>query len=354
MQEKPGTKISTKSWHFRLMKLVLGSAAPTPSNMHNLCPYFWLVIASILISPIVLPFKLLFKLGDYLNNKLTQFFDKFVFEPAATSWEESLTDTDVFLIHELQKKINRSYKRLNSYYDDGLRSTRRDFAQRWWLKNRNNGEFDLRKWSDWQRECRTTLHDAGHTSFTPKQPSKFSKWLDRFGQKVLTLFDNIGDSLKSWTNIIKWTKRFVGLLITVAGLFVTYYVVNFGGRGVLWIVEIWNWMYVAGGAGFIVFLGFVWGLVYLIKMWIDLISEKGTKLWYVKITYYPLKYIIFIPIYFIFFQFLWKFVILNMIYLTVSVAKLVWSGILGFLGIFGEYFGASYTDMCPGIEITED
>ena len=53
------------------------------------------------------------------------------------------------------------------------------------------------------------------------------------------------------------------------------------------------------------------------------------------------------PVKVIFYYFLWKLIIVNLAYLITAGAKGFWFGVLGFLGIFGEYFGASYTDYCP-------
>jgi len=43
--------------------------------------------------------------------------------------------------------------------------------------------------------------------------------------------------------------------------------------------------------------------------------------------------------------------------MVVPVAKLIWKGLCALgrglansTGVFGEYFGASYSDYCPGIE----
>lgn len=44
-------KVSMKSWHYRLMKWVLGSNVPTPKTMQNGCPYFWLLVFSLIVSP---------------------------------------------------------------------------------------------------------------------------------------------------------------------------------------------------------------------------------------------------------------------------------------------------------------
>ena len=59
------------------------------------------------------------------------------------------------------------------------------------------------------------------------------------------------------------------------------------------------------------------------------------------------KYLVFYPLYFIFVSFLWKLVIVN----------IIWGIIQGFgttliqsTGIFGEYFSKTKGDYCPGIE----
>ena len=55
--EKPKLmKVSMKSWHYRLLKYVLRSNAPTPKTMQNGCPYFWLLIFSVLVVPFVFLF----------------------------------------------------------------------------------------------------------------------------------------------------------------------------------------------------------------------------------------------------------------------------------------------------------
>jgi hypothetical protein len=162
-------------------------------------------------------------------------------------------------------------------------------------------------------------------------------------QKVSKVFEDIKDTVLSFSTIIKWTKRAVGLLITVIGLFLTFHVVNFCSRVILWLVENWNWH-----VFFQVIIGIIAGavlvtLIYLIVCWIELIKEKGLKLWYVKLVYWPCYYVIYLPIKII----LWKFLIVTII---AGGCVLIWKSFISFLGIFGEYFGASYTDYCPGIE----
>jgi hypothetical protein len=47
-------RVSLKSWHYRLMQFVLRDNTPTPRTMQNGCPYFWLLVLSMLALPFVL------------------------------------------------------------------------------------------------------------------------------------------------------------------------------------------------------------------------------------------------------------------------------------------------------------
>ena len=56
----------------------------------------------------------------------------------------------------------------------------------------------------------------------------------------------------------------------------------------------------------------------------------------------------------IFYRLIWQFILVNLWFFIVMAAKLVWGMILGFFGIFGEYFGASYSDYCPEMKWVEN
>jgi hypothetical protein len=115
-------------------------------------------------------------------------------------------------------------------------------------------------------------------------------------------------------------------------------------------------------AGILYVLGiFVWG-------WIEKLINKyntGKKVWYIEpfiyLLYYPIKYIIFAigyfllyiiwkPIKFIFYDFLWEIVIINVGVYGWKMICSLGHGLANSTGVFGEYFNASYTDYCPGIE----
>ena len=55
-------RVDKRSWHYRLVQYVLKSNAPTPQDMQNGCPYFWLAVFSML----VVPFTQLYKLVKWI------------------------------------------------------------------------------------------------------------------------------------------------------------------------------------------------------------------------------------------------------------------------------------------------
>jgi len=165
--------------------------------------------------------------------------------------------------------------------------------------------------------------------------------------------DNLGDKIRkavtSWKNIIKWTKRFVGLLITGALLWVTYYVVNLIGRGVLWCIDNWNGENVLFRLTIVGIIAAFIGVFFALRAWALYMGKHGTKLWYVKAIYLFFYWVVFMPLKIILYHFLWQLILTNLWWLIEKGAKIIWGTLLGFLGIFGEYFGASYTDYCPGV-----
>lgn len=169
--------------------------------------------------------------------------------------------------------------------------------------------------------------------------------------------------------IVKRTKQFMGALVTLIVLAGTFFAVNYISLGLMWLADlcIANWEIFAGIGVFAIIVGILYLLYVLITSWGQTIINKyngGRKIWYVEpfiyVVWYPLKYVaiafaflvikvLWIPIKFIFYTCLWQGLVI--------VAKFIWGlivnlvkGIAGSTGIFGEYFGASYSDYCPGIE----
>jgi type IV secretory pathway TrbD component len=93
----------------------------------------------------------------------------------------------------------------------------------------------------------------------------------------------------------------------------------------------------------------VWAVLHIVEGW----TEKRHIPWYAKpfifmgnVIYSLGLYLLYYPIYFIVISVIWNFICVSLIY---GAGKGLVVGFMKFGGLFGEYFSASYTDMCPGI-----
>jgi hypothetical protein len=188
----------------------------------------------------------------------------------------------------------------------------------------------------------------------------------KFFASIRKLFTFKGD-LKT---LIKRTKQVVGAFVTLILLGVTYFVVNGLVLGLTYFIDfsIKCWYVYVILVIIVAVVGVIYILYVLFTGWIQNVVNKyklGKRVWYIEpfiyLVYYPLKYIvlgiaygllyvIWKPIEYIFYKFLWKVILVN-------VGKFLWKvlcalgrGIANSTGVFGEYFNASYTDYCPGIE----
>ena len=358
--EKAYVTLSPNSWHFKLVKLVLGDAAPTPSTMNNFCPYWWLLVFSLLTCVVVVPVRLLFRLGNAVLNAVDNIVTKTLIEPAAKSWEDSLTDQDAFQIWQHNEEINKTYRKVFGYDKGGYDKDR--FVEKWFEKRygkttrlntsreRDGYTPEFNNWinqqaEEWSKYCEEASKERAAKPYVPTYEDRLETVRDSFGD----FFSRIGEAVSSWKNIIKWTKRVTGALVTGVLLVMTYFVVSYLGRGILWLIDNWDWQVAATGAIGLGIIGTIALLVWLFSKWVNYMVVKGTKLWYVKVLYSFTYWCFWTPLKLFFYNFLWQLVIVNLAYLIAAGAKGGWKGVLGFLGIFGEYFGASYTDYCPGI-----
>ena len=367
-QEKASVKLSTKKWHYKLVKFILGGLAPTPQNMHNLCPYFWLLVASLLVTPVYGPLKLLAIGFAKILDATANMMDKFLIIPAADSWEEKLSDLDVWQILSWDYEIKKVFRSV--YGDDHRYMNKERFSYDWYRKTYKKKVFVnevegqtygkyTKGFETWFETCRDEAERITEEARAAKKALQEKKEayetrMRNFRYNADSFFDNIKDRVSSWKSIIKWTKRVVGLIVTGAFLVATYFIVNFASRGVLWLVENWDWHVFLIAMIVLAAFGALVGLVALLQAFFKYMEAKGAmNLWYIKVLYY-LTMIVWWPCKIIFYRFLWQLVCVNGWFLIKRAARMVWGSFLGFFGIFGEYFGASYTDYCPGIEWDEN
>jgi hypothetical protein len=388
-------RVSLKSWHYRLMKWILGSKTPTPQTMQNGCPYYWLVVFSLLVCP----FVALWVAVKFLLLLIPRVFF-FILEKSVESWINTLDDmsayemanntnydkkdgqkipltTRAFLVHEGEEYnfwwyfLKKKYKT----HDPIILQQKNEETRAKWAKmleeikaqreKREAKEYEeMRKLNEkrMKREARMRLRQEKWDARMKPIEEAFSK----FFASIRELFTFKGD-IKT---LIRRTKQITGVLITLVILVFAFFAVG-GLTYVLMVfvdfcIKCWYVFAILAG------IAAVGGLLYVIALFIggwlqNVVNKykKGKKVWYIEpliyLIWYPVKYLalaiayfavyaLWIPVKFIFYTFLWKIVL---VHLGVWIWKLlcgIGNALANSTGIFGEYFNASYTDYCPGIE----
>ena len=365
-EEKPSVTISTDDWHFKLIGYVLGSNAPTPENMHNLCPYFWLLVFAVLVSPFVWIVRNVIGLVGAIDNFIDERLKIPMKRIAARKWEKGLTDDKAWRI--LDDGEWWSFDGGWKYDFNEYIGTAKDAAIRYMKRVHGIDKFvtakgnPTKKWaafvkeqSERWEEIKEKIREKDRLAQIRKRA--YEDKMEGFRTSVDKGFNNVADTVASWKTIIKWTKRFVGLVITLAGLVALYFVVGFLSWILLSIASVFTLTNIITAILIIVGVGIVALLVYVVVLWVQYMQEKGTKLWYIKAIYLFLKWVIVEPLKFLWeifiYKFIWMLIIENIILFVKSASLRTWKGILGVLGIFGEYGGAAYTDYCPGLTIED-
>lgn len=387
--------VSMKSWHYRLIKFILHDNAPTSKTMQNGCPYFWLLVLSVL----ALPFVLLWKGIKFLVLLVPKILIWFL-ELMINAWIKSLDDATAY---EMYWKTYNGYVKMPATAKLFFKESNEDFYdyflnEKYHLNSTINSEEYIAKkkeiqikWDEWRKEREVKRQKEQDEEYAWKiaqrekerirevRLKKREEAWDARMKPIFNGFHNLSVSIKKvfhslkpttdWNVLIKRTKRVVGGIITLIVLAFTFMVVNFVAYGLIaWIDwSIKNWevylilLCIAATGGILYLIGVVLG------SWIQNVINKykrGRKLWYIEplvwfwyaIKYialgifYLLLYVIWIPVKFIFYTFLWNIILVNTGLFIWKVIKAFAKGLANSTGIFGEYFGASYSDYCPGIE----
>ena len=391
-------RVDKNSWHYRLMKYVLRNKdVPTPRDMQNGCPYFWLLIFSL----IILPFKLLFiatKACVFLIPKMLFWILKQMMD----SWIMGLDDEVAYDIYNSGK--TRIPKTVEIYYKKKNRWQFRDeFFKHYLSKKYGKNNDDLNhatkrneikeKWDVWYIE-RDAKRKKQQDAEIARNDVLWEQKIDRLKKRAdsKAKWDAKMEPFRIWRKetaiwfrktftvergrvnmIVKRTKQFVGFIFTLIIIALTFIVVNFLAMGIMALINAiinggWIFFVILGIAGAII--GIFYLLYILITSWGEIIYNKynnGKKVWYIEpfiyLVYFPLKYVA-LSIYFVVMKILWvtiKFIFYTLIFnwflkpIGLFIAKAFKSLVRGTKnssGIFGEYFGASYSDYCPGIEWT--
>ena len=375
-------KLSTKSWHYKLIQWFLGDKSPTPSNTFNFCRYFWiLVFVMVIMVPIVGPFKLIIKLFTWIGDSILNFMEVQLTK-SMDKWSESLDKYTAYNIYNYD-----SYGRVPKKFNKILLGDRDKVLSLWAKK-----EFGLDWFNDLDRiKIRQELDKIyDERSEVLKNKRKIEAEQLRLQElrevKRIALIANINNKLSfigngydwlisrikplfsyDYTEMIKVAKKVVGVLLTAVFLVVSFVVVNILVMCLLTlgIAISNNWHIILQVLGWLVALVGTLAILYFIVLFVynkieDLIEvyKRGDSVWYIQVLYVgivrPLYYIVYLPVYwvvmiplnFIFNHLLWEFVCLR---LFKPFGIWFWKGLISFTGIFGEYFSASKGDYCPGV-----
>lgn len=387
--------VSKNSWHYKLLKYILTDSAPTPKDMQNGCPYFWLLIFSM----IALPFVLLFKAVEWIVLLIPEFIF-WVLKQLVDDWIQGLEDEEAYdLRYNYNSKakmpktakiffresdedffnyfLSRKYK-FTDRRDPNYLEKQKEINDRWeeWRK-----EIQKKRDEEWQKnEELYQIEREKKIERERKRREAQQRWEEKM-KPIYDGFNNIGNWFRDTFTvergrvnmIVKRTKQFVGLIITLSTLVFTFFAVNSIALVLMIVIDalIAGWMYVVFLLGLGVVVGIFYLLYILISSWGQGIVnnyKRGNKVWYIEpiiyVIWYPIKYVamsftffvvyvIWTPIKFVFYTVLFKSLLkpigLFLAKLFVGLVK----GIGSSSGIFGEYFGASYSDYCPGIEWTD-
>ena len=378
--EKPKLmRVSFKSWHYRLVKFVLKDSAPTPKTMQNGCPYFWLLLFSIFSVPFILLYKAIKWVVMLIPHALNWYLEK-----TAIKWLAELDDVTVYDYYKTRNKIPKGVKMYfkrkdtydspysivldqyikNKYSDMTYWDARSTLNEKWkmWFTETYDEKIKKREILEKKREERAEKWD--------KKMKPFNKLMDKFVNFVYKIIDDIKKVFTfergKLNIIIKRTKQFVGFIITLLILASSFVVINLLVRLIIYLTALCvaNWVAIAVVGIIIAAIGVVYLIYLAISTWLQNVVNKyksGRKIWYIEIllylTFYPLKYItiglkyiVWYPVKFIFYELLFKLVLTPIGKILFKIFMTIWSGFVGSTGIFGEYFGASYSDYCPGLE----
>lgn len=389
-------RVDKKSWHYRLVQYVLKSNAPTPQDMQNGCPYFWLAVFSMLVVPFIQLYKLVKWIVLLIPKGLF-----WVLEQMVNTWIAGLDDEAAYEIYnEGRYSSNVKMPQTAKIFFDNSDDSFFEFFLSKKYKNLDKADPDYsakrveirEKWTEWRADVQKRRDAQSEISRqkadeksrreaiqAEKRAVSKAKW-DARVDPIIDGLDEIGDWFKKTFTvqrgrvnmIVKRTKQFVGMLVTLVILAATYFAVNYIALGLMvaadWSIAHWAIFLGIALGGVVIGIGYLFYI--LISSWGQAVVNKyrrGKKVWYIEpfiyVVWFPLKYIaiaiaflavwvIFYPLKFIFYTLLFRWFFKPIGLFLAKLAVGLVKGIGSSSGIFGEYFGASYSDYCPGIEWT--
>ena len=291
--------LKSNGWYNRLQAWTLGDAKP---DLFSLCPFFWLTIFCMVISPFTLIVKFFKWIIKGWDNKIQSKIDK---------WLDKMDIEDVISLYNDKAFKNKPFTR--------KKITPYQMFKRWKEVMRQKGmtaeEIDIyyaNAYDEWERKSReraTTAREENRKNEERRQLAEEKEYAKQQKRK------------KAWIPIVMWTKRIVNLAITVVimsviTLLINACIANFDATYALGTLIILG--YVLAGIAAAVLIGFG---IYFYAQWCK--ENERTPL--------------------VFRPFVWMAPYLGRFFDSIG------RGIGNGFGLFWEYFKANKNDYCPAI-----
>lgn len=339
MEQRSEISLSPNSWHAKLIDWVFGFQ---PSDFRNLCPYFWLLVASMILFFIVTPFKLVGKLfvkivdtlDGLLSERVDKAFDRFI-ENLERGEVYSLlggTDSKIYRSPGFYKKselvrkklqikllkVTRGKDWMSKLRDAVIQKYKEDSQWKDWSKylddEANSIELEMaaeeKRWKKRQVKAKSRKETIAEITGITKS---FVKGLGVMGATVAA---HSASLILTWVLTFALTRSFDDYMILLKLL---------GGMVGLFLLIVYG----------------VW-CVDEIKEWFKYRSSKAWFEWAFLVPALPLAGVVWI-LRVVFYDFLCGFILKG-------VFEGILQGAVEYGGIFTEYFNASYSDYCPGIK----
>lgn len=341
MQEKEKLiSISRDAWHYKLIKDIWDI---NPSTFRNLCPYFWLVVAGLMALPFV---KLYRWFASFLNwmTRVRNDRRRNNYSRNYTQWVASLKPYEVVEISN------------NGIYSDLLKIPKpiKDKEYSWKIVRDYLQYHKIGSESEFIKE-----HETEWKKYFEKENAKIERKLEKERKKEeekAKALKKRQEDLEKAENVIKNCKKAIGVLITLFMMTVVFF-----------LTSILVWLFtsliqviadnISVTIDIVTVLLLLFGSIGVLTVYYiftkdtfeNFIYSYGKLKWYEYLFISP--YLLIAGIVAVLYYVLYKFLYLKVLK---PFGLGLWFGLTTFTGIFGEYFSASYSDYCPGIEWDEE
>lgn len=342
MGQQSEIKLSVNSWHAKLIKWVFGF---DPEDFNNLCPYFWLLIASILFVIPVTPFRLISRVLSLLGKKI-RISKKKNIEKSFEKFIKNLSKGEIFYI--MCGSDESLYK---------LRTQSKYWAYSPIINHQLEAKLLIAAGGD--RVKRIELWYEMIKIITEKyvKDESWKSWVKEFDEEARQL-KKIRDELELAKKEKKKRKsRAINDIIAVTKFIVrtltTLLLVPIGYIFTTTLTNIFVWLFTRGSDFYMDLLWVLIAIVILvllqiyagwswksIREWKTYGTKKLTIEWIILMPALPIALLLWVLK--LVAEFIWDYVI-------IGVSEGIHAGIKEYGGIFSEYLNASYSDYCPGI-----